>query len=1270
VRPAWVLAALFVSASVAAPARADWEVKRHGNEALVQQALRTLQEVPDQAGLAARFVRMASKGEVAAAVQALTRAAERAADRYQPREALAQLLLASGRFADAAEAFGVAMRLRPEAVAPAAGRARALLAAGQTKEALVAYDQALERESRPAGKVELWRALAAAPGKAGDGERELAARQALVALQPGQPGPALELAEGLRKGGRPAEGAAVVERLAENARGRRAELLERAAALREEAGDDEAAERLLQECANGLPADGDRAGLYRRLADIARRRDTLPALAARLEKQAAGVGKRSVEWAALARIREDLGDLAGALEAARKAAAQDPDDLGLRRHILALLERLGREAELAAVSEEIERHWPEDASFAIERIERKFRQGDRDEARGLFDRSLRTFRRNGEALANLADLASRWSEDDRVLAAWDAVLALSPRDERAIVGLGEAHFQRGRRELARRTWRGLLTAVRPKATAHARLAELLGEHDLLDEAVAEGRAAQKLEPQNPQHRRTLARILERKKDFAGAMAEWRAVLAGSQGAARVAERREARSSLINLLTREGRGRLDMESVRLAEALAKQPDDRETILFLAEVELRRMDPERALVTLRQAAARRPEDGEIVAALVRLLRQSRQFAEAITWLEKLAAKAPERARDAYVQIAEMELQRYADERALTFARKAAALAADDPEALARIGELEERAGEIEPAMALYRRALERGNSAKAAASLHRLLLRRGAAAEAAEALRAFARATSDEEARAELLRNELDVEEYLGTLGSFERLLVSLPGHAPASKKVAVALLQRQVPRLYARAGTDPQAAAELDRTSRWGVRPLVELVTEPEVEPDAGVIELMGMLGNRNATPVLVRLAGPEGWTRSAPAAPKGRSRLSSSTAQVAAAIALGRLGDGRAAPVLTALASTQDAGVRAVALWALGRTRGPGVAEVLEAATSDPRTDVAAVACLGLGRLRDPRSLRALVTLATDLQRPVRVRRAAALGLGLAEGGDGSALLALLDVPDAGLAQAAAAALGAVKDRRTLPGLWERALLARGPAARMALYALRAFVAPGGLPDEARLVRSARFDVDALMDGLSAPPDGGTAELEALWIEHARDVEEALGRALQGGTEARRRALDDLDGREGALGLGPLSAGVVSPAGTAALQALGERLRDRVAALLDDADPGIRRLAVRVASKLRDPRVGISHVRALVAAPAEGEAAALLAARALLENGRVAAGTLIESLRDLLADASWERRLAAVRVMRLGGPAARPQLERALRDPSPFVRAEAAEALR
>jgi hypothetical protein len=213
-------------------------------------------------------------------------------------------------------------------------------------------------------------------------------------------------------------------------------------------------------------------------------------------------------------------------------------------------------------------------------------------------------------------------------------------------------------------------------------------------------------------------------------------------------------------------------------------------------------------------------------------------------------------------------------------------------------------------------------------------------------------------------------------------------------------------------------------------------------------------------------------------------------------------------------------------------------------------------------------------------------------------------------------------------------------------------------------------LRSARFDVEALLDGLAAVPDG-SGDLEGLWIEHAADVHDVLGRALAAGLEPRRRALDDLDGRGAGLALGPLTEAGLSPAGVLAVQAIGDRLRDRVAALLDDPDPLVRRLAVRVASKLRDPRLGLSHVQAMVLGGGpESQDAAVLAARALLESGRLAGPTLVEALRGPAADRSWERRLGAVRVMRLAGTAARPSLARALADPSPFVRAEAAEALR
>src|SRR5204862_5275891 len=149
-------------------------------------------------------------------------------------------------------------------------------------------------------------------------------------------------------------------------------------------------------------------------------------------------------------------------------------------------------------------------------------------------------------------------------------------------------------------------------------------------------------------------------------------------------------------------------------------------------------------------------------------------------------------------------------------------------------------------------------KAAAALHRLLVRRGEAAEAAQALRSFVRGATDEDTRAELLRSELDVDEYLGRLEDFERLLVALPGRTAAERKLSLALLERVVPPLYARAATDPAAAAALARLSRWGLRPLVELATEREAEPDPVAVEILGLLGSRNATPVLLRLAEGKG----------------------------------------------------------------------------------------------------------------------------------------------------------------------------------------------------------------------------------------------------------------------------------------------------------------------------------------------------------------------------------------------------------------------------
>src|SRR5207244_11856116 len=139
-------------------------------------------------------------------------------------------------------------------------------------------------------------------------------------------------------------------------------------------------------------------------------------------------------------------------------------------------------ATLAAVA-------PNEPQLTIELLERLFRRGPNERARSLFDHALSRFTRNREVLRHLAELATRWSEEDRSLEAWTRLRRLAPRDELAVLGLGEQLFQRKKRDLALRTWQALRDCQASKAEGHARLAEGLLEHDLLGAASAEAQKA-------------------------------------------------------------------------------------------------------------------------------------------------------------------------------------------------------------------------------------------------------------------------------------------------------------------------------------------------------------------------------------------------------------------------------------------------------------------------------------------------------------------------------------------------------------------------------------------------------------------------------------------------------------------------------------------------------------------------------------------------------------------------------------------------------------
>ena len=285
------------------------------------------------------------------------------------------------------------------------------------------------------------------------------------------------------------------------------------------------------------------------------------------------------------------------------------------------------------------------------------------------------------------------------------------------------------------------------------------------------------------------------------------------------------------------------------------------LFLAEAQQRTGDSAGAITTLKELLARvgateansvaRDIAVEAGFALVHLLKRTGQLDEAVSRLDEIARLAPGRAREAHLQIADIALARYDVKRALSHATAAAASA--DPQTLARIGDLQARAGADDLAIATYRAAVARDTNPAATLALARLLVRRGDEQEAADALGGLLRTSHDDDAITEAGRLAIELAELRGRLPALESGLaeaLAAGQDTPARRKLLAAVLKRLLPPMYRDAAADGARTA----LGRGVLRPLLEIITEAEQTPDRAIIDLIGMLGNGDAAPALVRLA--------------------------------------------------------------------------------------------------------------------------------------------------------------------------------------------------------------------------------------------------------------------------------------------------------------------------------------------------------------------------------------------------------------------------------
>ena len=326
--------ALATAAAPALPARADWQVHRDGSRALVEQAERALLERPDDGQLARRLVRLTGPSG-RTALRGRFEARARKLRTYPGLAAYAQLLLALGDARAAADTFAEALELEPRSLPSSVGRARALTAAGAPTEAIAAYREALRIEQRAAARrplidaeLALLAQAASQPGATRDREateRAVALRKELVDLEPGSDAAIERWADALEQAGRPAEAAEVLERrLASGRVADRLSLAIRAIELRLAS----ATSADLSQAATAVddshpPPVSQRRATPRGLAARDQGRATAgdatrAGVRASHERHARTVGP--VEWDLLGQVRDELGDLDGALEATRSRA--------------------------------------------------------------------------------------------------------------------------------------------------------------------------------------------------------------------------------------------------------------------------------------------------------------------------------------------------------------------------------------------------------------------------------------------------------------------------------------------------------------------------------------------------------------------------------------------------------------------------------------------------------------------------------------------------------------------------------------------------------------------------------------------------------------------------------------------------------------------------------------------------------------------------------------------------------------------------------------
>ncbi|HTJ40847.1 MAG TPA: HEAT repeat domain-containing protein [Kofleriaceae bacterium] len=1314
-RPKVLTAALLgVVLASAAPDRAraddDWGVTRDPfDKNVVAKYKGTLAKNPHDPGALAKLLEMYRRYRTVAQLEKEYQAVlDKKPDDGPTLIIMARLAAARGDNAAALPLWEQASKAAPDDAIVWVELGTLYRNAGKTPEAKAAFDKALASPKvAKAEKAKALRAEADLALAANDIEGAKKLFDQMIALDPKDVQLRLELGDSLLQANKHAE-AIDVYREAEKMLGadpsKRVEVVARIGQALEQKGDDDAAvveyRRAIKLAPKGYYIENE---LTARIVDIYRRKQKLPDLLAEYEKTWPEGSRGHFEWDTLARLYEETGQQDKAIAAYRKAVAKAPYELETQRRLIQLLENVGKDDEALKQLEQVVGVAPGEARFQLELAERYWRKGDQKKALGALAQLQARFPGDAGVQSAIADLYTRWGKDDLALAAYERLATLEPDDPGHLVTLGEQYYSRGDKAKALATWKRI--AASGKASGFAKLGEVMSEHGMTTDALANYGKAIKLEPNNPDHYKGRAAVYESIKSYADAMADWQKVMSllGDKAVDRVA-RREARRRIVGVLVRWGQKETEMKNAWV-QGFKRTPPDLEAGYFLVEYFAKRPQAGEPRGTLEKLHKLVADDQDVILDLVKAYRGARQFQDAVNLLQELAKVAPAREREVYTQIAEIMTEWRKDDEAIAWSQKALAKSPNDPQAYEQLAKRYIDMAKFDDAIVAYEKSIELDpRNFKAYFELAKLYVNQStdqSRAKAAELYRKLLERASDDDILTHAGRAAIDLEEGIGSLGELEKVAAPLAftmSHKPVYRRILVELYLRYVPRLAERArrGTPEirkAAKEELVRLGQHGLRPLLEaLHDEKDVAQQKVAVVVLGYLGNKGAAAPLIHLAAEQ-----PPQDPDSTRRIGTLTqtldweVRVDALVAAGRLGDASVLNDVLPLTQHAEVAMREAAVFTAGRTGDKRAVPTLLGALADKRESVQVLACLGMAQIDDARTTSAMIDTVADRKRHDLVRATCAFGLGYRRApGALTALLTALDDNSGEAQRIAAWSLGQLGDAKALAPL-VRAYFGRADGrrdeiawalARLADASAQGANASGSVtrgatpaaPASADLadypVRAGKLHPPSLVAALPGPLPQAAPPVAAV-IAHPDDVVAGLRAALSQHRDVVVVVLADLDARTGGLGLGTLiPAGALDAKTSAALATIGKGIAPDVAAHAGDPDPKVRALAVSVLAKLDAAGADAAIVTALGDDAPNVRASAARAAAVLARIHGSAPASLAPALTAQLKAKGWEDRMNAASALgAIGASSASAELARVLTDDNAWVREAAASSL-